>query len=65
MAKVKCVKELRPATGDDSCIWRLDKPETFSLADWFDGVEVGEQVIFVCCEMTEKELDALPEFGGW
>jgi hypothetical protein len=61
--KIPCIKEMRPATGKGACVWRLeDVPD---LADLFDGAGVGERVVFEYCEMTEAELDALPEFEGW
>ncbi len=65
--KIPCVKETRPDMDDgrNSCMWRLDKPYTLLLEDLFDGAEVGEKVVLEYCEMTEAELDALPEFEGW
>ena len=61
--KIQCVKVTRPDShGDDWCLYRL---AGFSAADEFDGAELGERVTLELCEMTEAELDALPEFGGW
>jgi hypothetical protein len=65
--KVRCVKETRPDYDDgrDHCIWRLDKPYALSLEDLFEGADVGEKVDLELCEMTEAEIEALPEFEGW
>ena len=31
----------------------------------FDGMEVGDKIQIEVVEMTEPELEALPEFLGW
>ena len=31
----------------------------------FDGAEVGDKITIELVEMTEPELEALPEFMGW
>jgi len=38
--------------------------DTGLLAE-FDGAEIGEAITVELCEMTEQELDDLPEFEGW
>jgi hypothetical protein len=62
--KVRCVRETRPDYDDSgsSCTWRLS---AIDIEDLFDGADVGEKVVLELCEMTEEELDALPEFEGW
>jgi hypothetical protein len=63
MEKVKVVIISRPEIHPGlSCTSRL---EGFDLAEEFDGAEVGESVVATYGEMTEVELDALPEFEGW
>lgn len=60
--KIRCVIERRPATGNDSCTWPLN---AIAISDLFDGAEPGELVTLEYSEMTQAELDALPEFEGW
>jgi hypothetical protein len=61
--KVPCVKVTRPDThGEDWCLYRM---AGFSVADEFDGAEVGERITLELCEMTEEEIKALPDFQGW
>jgi hypothetical protein len=60
--KIPCVIERRPATGNDSCTWSLSG---IDISDLFDGAEPGEIVTLEYCEMTQEELDAMPEFEGW
>lgn len=63
--KIPCVKETRPDVDDGRthCVWRID--EAFNINDLFDGAEVGDKVVLEYCQMTEAELEALPEFEGW
>lgn len=60
--KVPCVKVTRPDIGDMWCLYRLAQ---FSAADELDGAEIGEKVVMELCEMTDEEINALPEFEGW
>lgn len=61
---VPCVKITRPDLDDgrSSCFYPM---AVFSAADEFDGAEIGEKITLEYCEMTQEELDALPEFEGW
>jgi hypothetical protein len=61
---MKCVKITRPESHGEkfSCICPL---ADFSAADEFDGAEPGEKITLELAEMTEEELKALPDFGGW
>lgn len=43
--------------------WRLNEP--LALLNMFSGAEVGEQVNLEYREMTEDQIEALPEHGGW
>ncbi len=65
--KIPCVKETR-SDASGYCMWRVDPGANVSAFDIhavFDGCEVGETVTLEYCEMTEAELEALPEFEGW
>ncbi len=61
--KIPCVKVTRPET--HAGLWCVYRLASFSAADEFDGAEVGEMITMELCEMTQAELDALPEFTGW
>lgn len=61
--KIPCVREFRPDVGGNSfCVWPL---KTVSIEDLFDGADPDEKVLLEYCEMTQDELDALPDFEGW
>lgn len=62
--KVLCVEVTRPDSKgrSDKCIWRYDK---FTVDLEFDGAEVGDSITLTLAEMTEAELEELPEFEGW
>jgi hypothetical protein len=61
--KVKCVKVRRPDSHGN--MWCICQMKGYAIADEFDGAEVGERIELEYCEMTQEELDALPEFEGW
>jgi hypothetical protein len=59
---MRVFKVKRPDYGNKWCIYR----------DWatvldgeFDGAEVGNVVHVEMAEMSEAELEQLPEFEGW
>lgn len=60
---VRCVKIRRQESHGENfwCICGINH----SLADEFDGAEVGERVEIEYCEMSKAEFDALPDFPGW
>lgn len=60
--KIKMVKVRRPELGDHWCASHL---QGFDLAAEFDGAEIGEKIEIELCEMTQEEIDAMPEFEGW
>jgi hypothetical protein len=35
------------------------------IEDEFDGAEIGETIVLTYCEMTEEDLEEMPEFEGW
>lgn len=51
----------RPAVGDGSYIMR----SSVGLEGELETLEVGETVIVECLEMSEEQLEKLPEFQGW
>ena len=55
-------KVTRPALGKQWCIYR--DPQTLADAELTDS-EVGDVLHIEVAEMTEAELNALPEFEGW
>ncbi len=59
---IPIVKIRRPEIGNDWCVMRL---KGFSAEDEFDGAEIGEIITLEYGEMTQEDLDALPEFTGW
>lgn len=63
MPLIKCVKVTRPDS--HAGLWCLSTLKGFSLEDEFDGTDVGETITIEYCELTQEEIDALPEFPGW
>ena len=61
--KVPCAKIRRPDSHGN--IWCLVQLKGFNLRDEFDGAEIGERLEIEYCELTQQELDDLPEFEGW
>jgi hypothetical protein len=59
--KVYCYKVTRADYPGNSCTFR----------DWdainaeFDGAEVGDKITIELLQMTETELENLPDFEGW
>jgi len=60
---IRCLKVTRPECGRQWCVYRMDRP--MELLSEFDGADIGETITVELCEMTEQELDDLPEFEGW
>lgn len=61
--KKKFFKVMRPEMGAIAA-WISRDWETIRDTE-FDGMETGDKIQIELVEMTEKELDALPEFDGW
>ncbi len=63
--RILCLKESHPDVDDGrtSCIWRMDVKG--NLETILDGAEPGDRIILDVVEMTEADLEALPEFEGW
>lgn len=60
---MRCVKvELAEDYKGGSYIQEIDK---FDLLAELDGAEVGTVLRLTVVEMTQEELDSLPEFMGW
>lgn len=61
---VPCVKVTWPDMDDgrSSVVYPI---KAFSAEDEFGGAEIGEKIGLEYCEMTQEDLDALPEFKGW
>lgn len=60
--KVRVFKVMRPDYGKKWCVFR----DWASVADAeFDGAEIGDQIIVELAEMTQHELENLPDFEGW
>ena len=51
----------RPAAGDGSYIMH----SSIGLDGELETLDIGETVIISCLEMSEAELEKLPEFQGW
>ena len=47
-----------------SCVYPLSSLSMI-IEDEFDGAEIGETISLTYCEMTEEELEDMPEFEGW
>jgi hypothetical protein len=60
--KVKCFKVMRPDCGNKWCVYRTG--QGVDDAEFTDS-EVGDKIIIEVIEMTESELETLPEFQGW
>jgi len=59
--KVRVFKVTRPDT-NQCCIYR----DGATLIDGeFDGAEIGDTITIELLEMTEDDLEKLPEFEGW
>ena len=60
----KCVKVTRPDSHGEKfgCWYDLAH---FSAEAEFDGAETGERIVLELCELTQAEIDAMPEFPGW
>ena len=62
--KIPYVKVTRPDShGEKYGCWCA--LSGFSAADEFDGAEIGERITLELCELTQAEIDAMPEFNGW
>jgi len=60
---MRCVKvELAEDYKGESYIQEIDK---LDLLGELDGAEVGTVLRLTIIEMTQEELDSLPEFMGW
>jgi len=61
---MKVFKVTRPSLGKQCCIsefpYAIDE-----LKLSMENDEPGDKVCFEMVEMTEEELQALPDFGGW
>jgi hypothetical protein len=59
--KMNVYKVTRPDSGTQFCVYRKwsDVESEFDGADWGDTIHVE------LMSMTEKELEALPDFEGW
>lgn len=62
--KLKCVTIVRPDLGRSGYTAPMDAARDL-IVDELDGTEVGDTLVLTVCEMTEDELNALPEFTGW
>lgn len=59
---MKVFKVTRKDSGEMFCIYR----DGATLVDSeFSDAETGDLIEVTLIEMTEEELDALPEFDGW
>jgi len=47
--------------GKQSCIFHSWE----EVESEFDGAELGESIVVTMKNMTQEELDALPDFEGW
>lgn len=45
--------------------WCLIEPTEANLASEMEGLSPGERLVITCAEMTQAEIDELPEFEGW
>ena len=62
--KIKVFKITRPSLGKQWCISEFAYAvEELQMS--MENDEVGDSVCFEMVEMTEEELHALPDFGGW
>lgn len=59
---MRMFKVTRPGEGSGS--WISRDLATVQDAE-FDGAKPGDKITIELVEMTEQELDALPEFAGW
>lgn len=60
--KVRVYKISRPDCGNMH--WISRDWQTIADAE-FDGSELGDKIIIELAEMTEGQIQALPEFDGW
>lgn len=65
--KIRCVKVSRPELDDGrNCyVMPIERFELGGVGGEFDSADAGDKVLLEYCEMTEAELDVLPEFEGW
>jgi len=65
LAKLRCYRLRIPDAGGDT--WCLIGPDGVGpiIQDELEQMEVGDLLTLEPIEMTQKEIDALPEFGGW
>ena len=61
--KIKMVKVRRPELGGYQ--WCASHLKGFDLSAEFEDDEIGARIEIELCEMTQTEIDAMPEFEGW
>lgn len=59
--KVTAFKVNRPDYGNKWCIFRA----WGDVESEFDGADYGDSITVTMIQMTQDELDNLPEFEGW
>jgi hypothetical protein len=47
--------------GTNFCVYRAWK----DVEAEFDGAEVGDSILVTLSDMSQEELDNLPDFAGW
>jgi hypothetical protein len=60
--KIRVFKVTRPDYPGNSCTYR---DAATAIDGEFDGAEPGDTIHITLMEMSEDELERLPEFEGW